>query len=156
MNKKAIIIALLLFAIIIVGFLIYYVSLPKEYIQITYEEYKQLEESDEKFVLFIGASTCSHCTTYKKTINRVVKDYHIKVYYIDINLLEEEEHAHPYIINAGDDLEDDFCPLIASESKEKAIELCIGNTAYKYFEVVYMPEDDPDTNAVVWRSWENN
>jgi predicted bacteriocin transport accessory protein len=96
MNKKAIIIALLSFAIIIVGFLIYYVSLPKEYIQITYEEYKQLEESDEKFVLFIGASTCSHCTTYKKTINRVVKDYHIKVYYIDINLLEEEEHAHIY------------------------------------------------------------
>ena len=70
--------------------------------------------------------------------------------------LEEEEESYPYIINAGDDLENDFCPLIASESKEKAIDLCRGNTAYKYFEVVYMPEDDPDTNVVVWRSWENN
>lgn len=96
MNKKGILIALLSFAIIIVAFLIYYISLPKEYIQINYNEYKTLVESDEKFVLFIGSSSCSHCTTFKKTINRVVKDYHIKVYYIDINTLEEEEHAHIY------------------------------------------------------------
>ena len=75
--------------------------------------------------------------------------------YYDYNP-ESDETSHPYVINAGDDLENDFCPLIASESKEKAIELCSGNTAYKYFEVVYMPEDDPDTNEVVWRSWENN
>ena len=74
--------------------------------------------------------------------------------YYDYNP-ESDETSHPYIINAGDDLENDFCPLIASESKEKAIDLCRGNTAYKYFEVVYMPEDDPDTNVVVWRSWED-
>lgn len=68
--------------------------------------------------------------------------------------LDEEEESYPYIINAGDDV-DYLCPLIASESKEKAIDLCRGNTAYKYFEVVYMPEDDPDTNVVVWVSWED-
>jgi hypothetical protein len=67
--------------------------------------------------------------------------------------LEEEEKSYPYIINAGDEL-DDLCPLFASESKEKAIELCKSNKFYKYLEVVYMPEDDIDTNDVVWRSWE--
>ena len=67
---------------------------------------------------------------------------------------EDEEEFYPYIINAGDEI-DDLCPLLASESKEKAIDLCKGNTAYKYFEVVYMPEDDLDTNEVVYRSWED-
>ena len=66
---------------------------------------------------------------------------------------DSEEESYPYIINAGDDV-DDLCPLFASESKDKAINLCKSTKFYKYLEVVYMPEDDPDTNEVVWRSWE--
>lgn len=67
--------------------------------------------------------------------------------------LEEEEKSHPYIINAGDEL-DDLFPYLACEDKDKAINLCKSTKFYKYLEVVYMPEDDPDTNEVVWRSWE--
>ena len=66
---------------------------------------------------------------------------------------QSEEKSYPYIINAGDDV-DDLCPLFAGESKDKAINLCKSTKFYKYLEVVYMPEDDPDTNEVVWRSWE--
>jgi hypothetical protein len=51
---------------------------------------------------------------------------------------------------------DNLQPYIASPTKEdgikdarKALEF------YTYTEVVYMPEDDIDTNEVVWRSWED-
>ena len=64
-----------------------------------------------------------------------------------------EETSYPYIINAGDDL-DDLFPYLACEDKDKAINLCKTNKFWKYLEVVYMPEDDHDTNEVVWRSWE--
>ena len=67
---------------------------------------------------------------------------------------EEEEETHPYIINAGDSL-DDLFPYLACKSEDKAIALCKTNKFYKYMEVVYMPEDDDDINEVVWRSWED-
>ena len=73
--------------------------------------------------------------------------------YYDYNPEPEEETSYPYIINAGDEL-DDLYPYLACESKEKAIDLCKTNKFWNYLEVVYMPEDDPDTNVVVWRSWE--
>lgn len=76
------------------GYLFYYVSVPKTYKEITYKEYRELVESNKKFVLFIGSSTCSHCTTYKKTLNRVIEDYHINIYYIDLSKLEETESAN--------------------------------------------------------------
>lgn len=66
----------------------------------------------------------------------------------------KSEGTYPYIINAGDAL-DNLFPYLACESKEKAIDLCKNNTFYKYLEVVYMPEDDLDTNDVVWRSWKD-
>lgn len=95
MKKKGIIITLLSLSIIAVfGYLFYYISLPKTYKEVTYEEYRELVESNEKFVLFIGSATCSHCTTYKKTINRVIEDYHINVYYIDLSKLDEKQAAN--------------------------------------------------------------
>lgn len=95
MKKKGIVIALLSLSIIAVfGYLFYYLSLPKTYKEVTYQEYRDLVESGDKFVLFIGSSSCSHCTTYKKTINRVIEDYHINVYYIDLSKLEEEQAAN--------------------------------------------------------------
>lgn len=80
-----------------------------------------------------------------------------KIYGLGIDceyrILSVEEESYPYIINAGETL-DDLYPYLACESKEKAINLCKNNQFYKYLEVVYMPEDDNDTNEVVWRSWE--
>ena len=95
MKKKGILITLLSLSIIAVfGYIIYFISLPKTFKEITYEEYRQLVDSGEKFVLFIGSSNCSHCTTYKKTINRVVNDYHIDINYIDLSKLDEKQVAN--------------------------------------------------------------
>lgn len=68
---------------------------------------------------------------------------------------EEEEESYPYIINVGM-RKDDLQPYIAAQSYEQG--LIRAETAlqfYNYSEVVYMPEDDLDTNEVAWRSWED-
>lgn len=56
-----------------------------------------------------------------------------------------------YIINVGVELE----PYeVAFSTKEAAIKKA--KELLKYYshtEVVFMPEDDVDTNDVVWRSW---
>ena len=63
------------------------------------------------------------------------------------------EKTYDYIINVGME-KDNLQPYLASPTKtagikdaEQALKF------YTYTEVVYMPEDDIDTNEVVWRSW---
>ena len=68
----------------------------------------------------------------------------------------KKTESFPYILNAGKK-KNDLYPICAYKTKEDAM---IGVVAlksekvYKYFEVVYMPEDDDDINEVVWTSWE--
>lgn len=68
---------------------------------------------------------------------------------------EPADEEYPYLINVGDE-KDNLHPYIAAQSHEQG--LIRAETAlqfYNYSEVVYMPEDDLDTNEVVWRSWED-
>lgn len=76
--------------------------------------------------------------------------------------LEEEEDEEPepssegyeWILNAGPS-KDNLAPYCAFPTKEEAISSARNALNFWNFtEVVYMPEDDPDTNDVVWRSWE--
>lgn len=63
----------------------------------TYEEinYTKLNEKIEKkddFILFIGSYKCSACSVYKETLNKVIKDKQVKVYYLDVGKITEEEN----------------------------------------------------------------
>ena len=62
------------------------------YTEITYDEFKQMIENKESFPLFVGSSQCSHCDDYKITLNEFIKDYQVKVYYIDIVKMEKEQY----------------------------------------------------------------
>lgn len=65
------------------------------------------------------------------------------------------EKTYDYIINVGDH-NDDLQPYLAVPSKEEGIKYAKKALMfYRYTEVVYMPEDDVDTNEVVWRSWDD-
>lgn len=61
------------------------------YIEINYKKMNQMFEEKNDFILFIGATSCSHCDTYKVTLKEIVKTYDIKIYYIDIDALSETE-----------------------------------------------------------------
>lgn len=63
------------------------------------------------------------------------------------------EKSYDYSINVGMK-KDDLQPYLAAPSKEEGIKYAKQALMfYRYTEVVYMPEDDIDTNEVVWRSW---
>jgi hypothetical protein len=69
----------------------------------------------------------------------------------------KKTESFDYIVNAGPTT-DNLTPLCAYKTKEDAIagaqRLAAEKiSAFKYTEAVYMPEDDIDTNEVVWRSW---
>lgn len=66
------------------------------------------------------------------------------------------EKSYDYIINVGMK-KDDLQPYLAAPSKEEGIKYAKQALMfYRYTEVVYMPEDDIDTNEVVWKSWEES
>jgi hypothetical protein len=72
---------------------------------------------------------------------------------------EEDEDVEPdsekcdWVLNAGPG-KDTLAPYCAFPTKEEAIAAARNALNFWNFtEVVYMPEDDPDTNDVVWRSW---
>lgn len=68
---------------------------------------------------------------------------------------EEEDESYSYIINVGME-KDNLQPYLATSTEEVGIvEAKMALKFWPYTEVVYMPEDDLDTNEVVWRSWED-
>lgn len=114
MNKEKKLIITSIVLLIIGGF--YLILKPKTYTEINFQEYMNKFESSNPFVLFIGSSECGHCTIFKKTANRIINEYNIKINYIDLDKLTKEEYAHikahfPFdstpttiVINEGEEL----------------------------------------------------
>lgn len=61
------------------------------YNEIDYKKLQNKLDSKQSFILFIGSSTCSHCASFKVTLDKVIKDYQIDVSYIDIAKLSEDD-----------------------------------------------------------------
>lgn len=61
------------------------------YEEISYNEFKEKIKDKDSFALFVGSTECSHCDNYKVTLNEFVSDYQVKVYYIDIIKMEQDE-----------------------------------------------------------------
>ena len=59
--------------------------------EITFENYTQMVEGKESFILFIGSHVCSHCAEFKITLEDVIADYDVDFKYLDIANLTAEE-----------------------------------------------------------------
>ena len=94
MKKMFMIILSALIISVVIFFGYRYFTTPKKYTEISYLELKEKIESKEKFVLFIGKQDCSHCQKYKTTINKVVEEYKVEIYHIDLSKLTAEEIAY--------------------------------------------------------------
>jgi predicted bacteriocin transport accessory protein len=62
------------------------------YKEINYNKFNKMVDNKETFILLIGSSTCSHCLEYKPTLERIIKRYQVKVYYIDISKLSDNDN----------------------------------------------------------------
>lgn len=56
------------------------------------KEVKTMVENKESFILYIGSSDCSHCSSYRPKLEDVTLEYKVKVYYIDTSKLNDDEY----------------------------------------------------------------
>ena len=58
---------------------------------IEFDEYKELIKEDTKNIIVVGQTTCSHCIAIKPALNSVASQYDLTIYYINVNVLSEED-----------------------------------------------------------------
>ncbi len=61
------------------------------YKEVSYKTVKKKIENKESFILYIASSECSACAMFKPTLEMVIKDYQIKVSYLNIIKMSKEE-----------------------------------------------------------------
>lgn len=66
------------------------------YTEISYTELKEKMVAKDTFVLVVGAAHCSACKEYKMTMEEIIQDKQIEIFYIDMDNLTEEEDAKLY------------------------------------------------------------
>ena len=95
-SKTFLIVVGLLIIFLAVGVSLFFIfnSNPKTYKEIDFSQLEELIDSGDKFILFIGSNSCSHCTVFKVAVNEVISDYGVIVNYIDVSKLSDEEYAY--------------------------------------------------------------
>ena len=80
---------------VIIGVLLFLVTGcgEKEYHEVTIDDLTKMVEAKESFVLVIGSETCSACESFKPTMERIITKYNIRINYINVYPLNEEEKA---------------------------------------------------------------
>ena len=59
--------------------------------EISFNDIMEKIENKEDVVLLISQTTCSHCISYKPKLKDVANKYKLNIYYIDVDLLGEDE-----------------------------------------------------------------
>lgn len=65
----------------------------KSYDEINYQDYKEMIEEKQDFILYIGSANCSHCKEFAPTLKKVIKKYQLDIKYIDISKLDSKKYA---------------------------------------------------------------
>lgn len=90
--KKKVIILCVVALILLIGALVADKMLSKNYFnEITFNEIITKMNEKDSFVLCISQTTCNHCQSYKPKLEKVANKYNVNIYYIDVDLLTEEE-----------------------------------------------------------------
>jgi len=62
-------------------------------IEINLDNLKEKIANKESFALYIGNENCSHCVSYKPTLESVLDEYNITIYHLDNSKLNEKEKS---------------------------------------------------------------
>ena len=66
------------------------------YIILSFDDLQLKLNDKDTFVLVIGSDTCSACAKYKTTMESVIKENKLDIYYLDLDSLTEEEYSKIY------------------------------------------------------------
>ena len=90
-KKNAIILGIVCLVILIGAFTLDRL-LSKSYLkEIKYSEVIEKVDNKESFILLLSQTTCTHCMDFKPKLKNVANKYKITVYYLETDLLSEEE-----------------------------------------------------------------
>lgn len=62
--------------------------------EINYDEYKELIENKETFILEVMSTDCSACKNFKPKLKEVTEEYKVEVKYINLDKLSEEDYKN--------------------------------------------------------------
>ncbi len=101
MKKKLIIGGIITVIILAIGAMIYASIVlngkekeeDKYFQELKIDELIEKCENKESFILVISQTTCSHCAEYKPRFKKILAKHKITAYYLEKDLLNEEEEA---------------------------------------------------------------
>lgn len=91
MKKKIIIIIMLCATILLTG-----CSHTIKYTKLDYSQLEAKLENKETFVLVISSSTCPNCTIYKEAIEKTKTPDTLRIFYINVDDLSDEDYSKLY------------------------------------------------------------
>lgn len=91
MKKILTIITIFIFTIVLTGCNKY-----RTYTEVSYDEFQAKLENKDTFVIVMGSSICGACESYKITMDKVIKDEQVEIFYLDFNKLTEEQDSKIY------------------------------------------------------------
>jgi len=94
--KKQYIIGISLIVIILIGTVLYFSFKPKEnYLNnLNATELEEKINNKESFILVFTQDGCAHCEEYKPVLERVLNEYKIKAYEINLTELRKNEEEN--------------------------------------------------------------
>lgn len=95
-DKKYLIIAIVLTVVLTIGITLLLCFLfvndkDKGLIEINYSELVEKLDNKDTFILITSQTSCSACLQYKPKIKEIALEYKIKVYYIEVNKMSDED-----------------------------------------------------------------
>ncbi len=90
-KKKIYILAIICFILLIILGIININDKKSYFKEIKYDKVIEKINNKESFVLVLSQTTCSHCMSYKPTVETVSKYYKLTIYYLETDLLSEKE-----------------------------------------------------------------
>lgn len=91
--KKKVIILVSVCIVVLIGAFIADKVLGKSYLnEIKYDKLIEKIDNKENMILLISQTDCTHCISYKPKLEKVANEYKINIYYIDIDLLSEDNY----------------------------------------------------------------
>ena len=91
-KKKIMILVSLCLVILVAGCATDKVLSKSYFNAISFDEIIDKIENKEDFVVVISQTTCSHCASYKPKVEDIANEHKVDIYYIDVDLLTEEEN----------------------------------------------------------------
>lgn len=62
-------------------------------IELTYNEFENKIKNKDSFVLLMWQTGCGHCTSFEPTLNKVISNYNLEIYSINLKNLSDEENS---------------------------------------------------------------